>query len=251
MHEVLMTVAWPGRARWMSRPALIELLACLIFAWWVPSQASADAPKGLVLTLETYADDATERVERVMADLNEIEETEVGRGPVSGSLSIAYLAPLVGDLRIGGGARYLSNYRYLADDAEEDDEGVLLGRLFEVFGRAEYLIGLFDDFALVPAVEFGLPLLFASGELQEELDGLQTQGFNVSSLPRMGFLVGAELGGRYQLENWLALRAGLALLHEQFWLYDASVDTNLLDAERSRTISLMRFRFGIGAEANF
>lgn len=207
--------------------------------------------KSLTLSLETYVDDATHRREQEIGGFDVgTDETEVGRGLVSGSISLAFMAPVTKALRIGVGARYLSNYRYQPDDDEDEDAAVLLGRMFELVGRGEYSITLGSAIALVPAVELGVPVLFASGELQEDLDSLERQGYSVNSLPRVGFLVGAELGVEYRLEDWFAVRPSVALLHERLFLISASVDGNP-GADVGRSLAIMRIRMGASAVAYF
>lgn len=177
----------------------------------------------------------------------------MGRGPAF-ALSLAYLLPLFDELRIGPGIRYLASYNYTEDEAEEeaddsDEEApdILLGRMFELYARGEFDIELTEGLALAPAIELGLPILFASGELQEELNARDREGYNVNSLPRMGFLVGAEIGAKYHLHKFLYLRGGMGIQHTRIMLYDASVDSGR--GLSSRRLSLMRIRVFIGLEA--
>ncbi|MDD9970952.1 MAG: hypothetical protein OXR73_32235 [Myxococcales bacterium] len=226
------------------------LLSCLLGARPVKAQDAGLPTHNLVLSLESYVDDATVRNEQSLANLqNEQGETEVGRGLLSGSVSLTYLTPLTDIFLVGAGARYLGSYRYEEDDAEEDDEPTLMGRLFELYGRAEFRITLTEDIQVVPAAELGVPLMFPSGSLQERLDMLETTSYSVNSLPRTGFLLGGEVGGRLRLEHWLALRAAFGVVHEKLFLYDASTEDDI--GQASSSFSLVRLKVGLGAEVNF
>lgn len=242
-----------SRKRAPIRSNLIALvLAASVLLLGAPSaHADADSTHTLLIGLESYIDDATDRTELSLGMLqNDQDETEVGRGLVSGSISLSYLLGLTSNFRFGGGARYFGSYRFEEDEQDDDEaEGILIGRLFEFYARAEYLLGLDSELHLVPAIEVGMPMLFPSGTLQTELDELETTGYSVNSLPRIGYFFGGELGARYQLESWFALRGGLGVFYEKLILYDATTDDNV--GERSRTFSLMRLRLGLNAELNF
>ena len=177
------------------------------------------------------------------------QDTEVGRG-IAFALGAQYLLPITDHLKIGPGVRYLSSYRFIDDDEQDPDaQGTLIGRLFEVSARAELSIDLADSLALVPAFDIGIPVLFAAGDLQSDLDQKEQLGYNVNSLPRIGFLIGAELAARYQLNDFLFLRAGFGVQHDRIALYDASTDGDR--GLVSRSISLVRLRAVLGIEAQF
>lgn len=233
-----------------SKSSLIHLCCTLVALLYAPHLVAAQSKHALQLNLEGYSDDATHTAEsNIGGVLMDTQETEVGRSPAF-ALSLQYLLPLTDHLRIGPGVRYLSSYRYL-DDNEQDPnaQGTLIGRLFEVYARAELTIGLTDALALLPALDFGMPFLFAAGDLQRDLDQKKQQGYNVNSLPRIGFLIGAELACRYQLNDYLFLRGGLGLQHDRITLYDASTDGDR--GLVSRYISLTRIRALVGAEVQF
>lgn len=236
------------RVRYSTR---LATALCTVLSIAVQSSARAEDGHGIQLTLEAYVDDATHRAETNIGNISPVEEeAEVGRS-LSFALSANYLIPIIDRVRLGPGVRYLSSYRYRPDDAEEDDENadVLIGRLFEVYLRGEFLIELPGALSLTPALELGVPVLFAAGDLQRQLDGRERLGYSVNQLPRIGLLLGAELAVRYKLTPFLFLRAGLGLQHDRLILYDAEVDDGA--AETSRTLNLMRIRVLTGAEVQF
>lgn len=236
----------------ITRFRFVATLVAALFATLCAATEAHANDQSLALSLETYFDDATHTSERSFGGIETAsEEDEVGRGLLSAAVSLTFMAPVTDALRVGAGVRYLGSYRYRADDAEEDDDDVLLGRMFELIARGEYTISLTKSLALVPAMEFGVPILFASGDLQQELDGLENQGFSVNGLPRVGFLVGAEVGVEYRVEGWFAVRPTVGLLHERLFLINASVDGPVGTADASRALSLMRIRLGVSAVAYF
>lgn len=224
---------------------------CVAIALAVQSTAHADDGHGIQLTLEGYVDDATHRRETNIGNVDRRkEETEVGRS-LSFALSASYLIPVIDRVRLGPGVRYLSSYRYRPDEVEEGQEStdVLIGRLFEVYLRGEFLIDLPGALSLTPALELGVPVLFAAGDLQQDIDNRERLGFSVNRLPRIGLLLGAELAVRYELTPFLFLRGGLGLQHDRLILYDADIDDGA--GKASRSLNLMRIRVLAGAEVQF
>lgn len=225
----------------------IRALSAVLTLMTLSASARADAPHSLQLNLELYSDDATHATSRNIGGNLQEDETEVGRFPAF-ALSLTYLLPVMEHVKLGPGVRYLSSYRYIADDSDdENDPGTLIGRMFELYARAEFPISLGDDLTLAPAIDLGVPVLFAAGDLQDDLNAQERLGYSVNGLPRIGFLVGAELGVRYHLVDFLYARAGLGLQHSRISLYDASVDGGV--GEVSRSISIMRIRAVLGLEA--
>jgi len=222
----------------------------LVLLFLVPLSVSAQSKHALQLNVEGYSDDATHTADSNIGNVvMDSQQTEVGRSPAFG-LSLQYLLPLAEHVRVGPAIRYLSSYRYWDDDEQDPDApGTLIGRLFELSARAELRIDLTDALALLPAIDFGVPLLFAAGDLQRDLDQKKQVGYNVNSLPRIGFLIGAELAARYQLNDFLFLRAGFGLQHDRIILYDASTDGDR--GLVSRNISIVRLRAVVGLEAQF
>lgn len=212
--------------------------------------------RGILLELEPYFDDITDvrsrkvyGMESLQDDEREIDES---RSPAV-SVSATFMAPINRLIRLGGGFRYMSSYRYEIDPPEDDPNAEPveenLGRMIELYGRAEVLIPLVEKLDLVPVLELGLPLLFPGGELQRELDAAEAQGFNVSSAPRLGILVGGDLVVRYSFATWFAVRGGVGIRYERLFLYNASTDDN--GGEMSRHMNVLRFKPTVGVEFGF
>jgi hypothetical protein len=188
-------------------------------------------------------------MESLQDDEREVDES---RSPAV-SVSATFMAPLNRLIRVGGGFRYLSSYNYEIDPPEDDPDAEPveenLGRMIELYARAEVLIPLVKNLDLVPVLELGVPLLFPGGELQQELDDLESQGFNVSSAPRLGILVGGDLMVRYSFATWFAVRGGVGLRYERLFLYNASTDDD--GGEASRYMNVLRFKPAVGVEFGF
>lgn len=206
--------------------------------------------RGLQLTLEAYSDDGTLTTARNIGNLVSEETTsEVGRG-VALAVGLNYLVPVLDVLRLGPGIRYLSSYRYELDGDDADDgDPVLLGKLFELYVRAEFTIRLPGRFSLAPGLELGIPLLLPAGTLQEDLNNFERQGYDVNDLPRIGVLAGADMSVGYALRRWLVLSAGLGLQYDRILLYDGSVDGG--NGEVSSDLVALRVRFITKVEAQF
>ena len=155
----------------MSMTRITILICHLVPLAFLPTVAAAQAKHALQLNVDGYIDDATHTTEsNIGGVLMDRQETEVGRG-LAFAIGAQYLFPLTDHLRIGPGIRYLSSYRFI-DDNEQDPnaEGTLIGRMFEISARAELGINLSKSLALVPALDLGVPVLFAAGDLQSDLD---------------------------------------------------------------------------------
>lgn len=229
-------------------PSLALTVALCVLAHASPLHAE-DRKQALVLMVDAYADGATDSRSRKVGELPvDDEDTEVGRGPAF-ALSLSYLRVVADSMRVGGTFRYLSAYSFEPDDEESQDGKQELGELMEVAAKFEYALGLTDKIDAILGVEMGIAVLLAGGDLNDELNTLEGEGFNVWGTPRLGLLAGPELAIGYELSDWLSARAGVALLYNKFYLYDASTDDDI--GEVSRTFTLMRLRTGVGLEARF
>jgi len=239
----------PRAAR--SYPSLGWLAAATVLASLAhatPAQAD-ERKQALTLMVNTYWDGANDARSRAIGDLpTENEDLDVERGPAFG-LSVGYLRTLASSVRAGGTFRYLSVYRFKLEDDEDDVGDQELGEYLEVVGNLEYAIDMADKLDVILGVEMGLAMILAGGELDDELNTLEEQGYNIWGMPRLGLVAGPELAVAYELNEWLSARAGVALLYTKLFLYDASTDDDV--GEASRTFTLTRLRTAVGLEARF
>lgn len=211
-----------------------------------PRRTRAKRPHALLLTIDGFGDSTTDSGDVSVGGLQRTETKQDGGVGPSLSVSLGYLKQITDLMRFGGGLRYFGGYTYSPDG---DGDDVDLGTMIEACGRLELVLPLAPDIDALVAGELGLGLLLAGGDLADDIDRLQTQGYNIWSFPRLGLLAGPELGGRYHLNPWLSLRGGVALLYAHFFLYDAETDDG--GASASRGLALTRLRLSLGAEASF
>lgn len=201
------------------------------------------------LGLDLYFDDGTSNEQFTAGQVSDSETDDLSSdGLFAGSAT--FLSRVLEHVRVGGTFRYFGSYSY-ARDEDEDADPVELGQLMELTGRAEYLVPLVESLELVGGVEAGLALLIPAGRLADEIDSLQNQGYDTWSVPRIGYVIGPQLGARYMLAEWLALRGDVALQWQRLILLDSHAEAGGVEGERDWTVDWMRVRAGIAAEVVF
>lgn len=159
-------------------------------------------------------------------------------------LHVGLLSKLDENWRIGGAFGYGFNY-------DTNNRNGLLGQLLTLDMRLEYTAPLTGAWWLIGGPKMGLSSIIPGGLLQDRITENQQVGYSTLSGPRLGFLVGADLGTRYQLLDWLAIRATLGYLYSMNFLLNSSASSGELSASQSWTATASRFSLALGAEVSF
>jgi len=241
-------------ARWTSSVALLLTLSAFALTPNVAQAKKGDITIGVGPNF--YFDDATvSGRERQSIQVTEIDFDYTNDTYFAGDLFI--VSEVIDNLRLGGGLKYLGPYEYItAEEAEEDDPNVVrIGQLIELTIRVEYLLELatFEktmSLDLLLGAELGMALLFPDGDLQREIDQLQNQGADAWDTPRLGYVVGPQVGMRFKYNDTLAFRFNVAFNWEQLFLFAINENVNGVDFELERRADIIRVHFGIGIEAS-
>jgi hypothetical protein len=165
------------------------------------------------------------------------------------ALNFWFMTEIASRLSFGGNLRFLGTHGYTLDS--DEDNPIDLGQMLELGPRLQYLLPITDRLGLAIGGEVALALLFPGRDLGRRIDTLAAQGFDVTGLPRIGFLFGPQVGARYGLSEWLAVRADLGYLWEWLFLLNTSAESGGLRGEEEWDVDWTRVRIHLGAELMF
>jgi hypothetical protein len=234
------------------------LLALLTLS--MASSASAqERPFAAGLGVHLYFDDGERETQSTNTGGSFLDEE---RQDIGGDTWLAgetwMMVHVIEKLRVGGGLRYFGSYSYCFDDDENcedsdgnEGEGFTLGKLLEVFARAELIFPLTPKFDLLVGAEVGLPVLFPGGEFGDEVDGLDAMGWSTSDGPRLGYVLGPFVGTRFGLEPWLALRGDIGVMWEKVFLLDSTAQSGATRSDLDSSVDWFRVRITLGPEVRW
>lgn len=165
------------------------------------------------------------------------------------ALNFWFMTELAPRLSFGGDLRFLGTHGYTLD--QDENNPIDLGQLLEIGPRLQYLLPITDDFGIALGGEVALAVLFPGRDLGRRIDTLDAQGFDTTSLPRLGFLFGPQVGARHMVNDWLAVRADLGYLWEWLFLLNTSAESGGLRGEEEWDVDWTRVRIHLGAELMF
>jgi hypothetical protein len=158
-------------------------------------------------------------------------------------------------IRVGSMIDYYGTYASLTkcqenqcDNPDFEPDRFEFGKLVEFFGRFEYGVPIAQDADLILGTVFGLPILFPGGDLGEEIDSLKDQGAAVLDVPRIGYLVGPDLGGRWAYSEHLAIRGDLMVKWEQIFMFRTTQSIDGISFRKNWTSGTLRYELGLGIE---
>jgi hypothetical protein len=158
-------------------------------------------------------------------------------------------------IRAGSMIDYYGTYASLTkcqenecDNPDFEPDRFEFGKLVEFFGRFEYGIPMTESTELILGTVFGLPILFPGGDLEAEITSLREQGASVLNIPRIGYLVGPNLAGRWKYSEHLAVRADLMVKWEQMFLFRTSQSIDGISFRKNWTTGSLRYEIGVGIE---
>jgi hypothetical protein len=157
------------------------------------------------------------------------------------SVSAALLAHRGGRFRLGPGLRIFGNYSAAQPEFR-------FGFLTEAYAQGEYALPAFEQFEAVFGARLGVALLFPNGDFAEEIRRLQSNGVNVWSVPRVGWLGALSLGLRRPLGDRIALRFDVIGQMEQLFLFLHSQTVGDLRIRKAWNTYTLRLSFALGVE---
>jgi len=146
--------------------------------------------------------------------------------------------------RVGGAFGYGGNW-------DLNNSNQLLGQLLTADFRLEAGTQVADHFWLFAQPKVGLTSIIPGGILQDRITANQQFGFDTWSGPRWGFLIGADAGGRYMLNDWLSLRATVGYAWTMSFLLDSHASSPQVSASQTWQVQASRLSGNLGLEASF
>jgi hypothetical protein len=145
-------------------------------------------------------------------------------------------------LRLGPGVRVFGNY------AAGGDRTFTFGVLTEALALAEYGLPVHGPYEVVFGARTGLALLIPGGGLSDEIHRLRTEGAGVWNVPRGGWVVGLNVGGRRAMTERISLRADFGLQLEKLYLFGTDQRVDGLQFQKSWDTQTLRLGLTLGAE---
>lgn len=237
------------------RPVRQLCLCALIVACCWSSVASAQSVVG-VGAKGFFEDSKLHGLQQIA--VAEVDESYEYRSAGFLSASLWFLLELSDKLRVGSTLDYYGIYgsktKCDRDDCSDfEPDRYEFGRLIEFYGRFEYRIRAAEKAHVLLGGVVGFPVLFATGDFREDINSLRDQGASVLGVPRVGYLLGPNLGVRYQYTDYLAFRADFIGKWQQMFLFRTSqnIGSDPPIAFRKRwTTGTLRYEFGLGLEVS-
>lgn len=151
-------------------------------------------------------------------------------------------------LRVGGSVAWFNNYALEAPDAEDDDEPIVMGQLFQLGLQTEYEINVVSKLGVVLGLRGGGALLFPSGDLREEIEERERRGFDVWASPQFGLYLAPLAGVRWPLSERVSLRSDLSVQFSKLWLYSAEGEAAGITSEARASLGTTRTQLLIGLD---
>lgn len=233
------------------RSVWMVLFACLVFVA-APRNASAQTVIGLGANV-FFEDSKLNGVQQISVQENDESFEYRSNSFLTGSLW--FLLQITDRIRVGSMLDYYGTYTSATkcqegqcDDPNFEPRLFTFGKLLEFHGRFEYGIPVTEDVSLLLGTVFGAPILFPGGDFKDHITSLQEQGAGVLDLPRIGYLVGPNVGTRWRYSEHLALRGDLIVKWEQIFLFRTSQNIDGIPFRKSWTTGTLRYEIGVGVE---
>jgi hypothetical protein len=152
-------------------------------------------------------------------------------------------------LRVGPGLAWYNAYTLVAPEEEDDDDRYHVGQTFQLFGQAEYVL---TDIASVMDLMLGLRaggiVVVPGQEVQDELDRMESLGFNVWPTPRWGAMISPHVGITWPLNKRLSLRSDIGVQFAKVWLWDVEAEESNILIESNSHLLTTRTQVLLGLE---
>lgn len=202
----------------------------------------------------------------VRSDLGTLTEKEtVGRleeeipmdvkamGPM---FTFGFLTQLFKNVRVGGAVGYGMNLKMVERPTPEQEENedfepqeVRFGQQITLDARVEFSPHLGDKFWLVVMPKGGISIIQVGEDLRVATDALE-DSHNIRK-PRMGVILGGDLGVRYQYNEWFGVRGTFGLAYWGQSYLKATRNGDAADSDRSLSSSASRMSWGLATEVSF
>lgn len=234
------------------RPVLCVATIAVAFSWATAASATTSQQITLGLGPGLYLEDTTEtRETRRLGQATPLNEQDRSSNALT-NIHAWVLAPaFLAGLRLGGGMGWFSGYSLEDAEADGDEEPFEVGQVFQLYAQAEYTLdAVVSDLDVLFGFRAGPTLAFAGGQLNQELQSLESQGYNVWSVPRLGGFVAPHVGAAWPLSDRLALRGDLSVQFAAMSLYDVTAEDSGITTEQSLSLSSVRSQLLVGLEFN-
>ncbi len=236
----------------MNSVRVVVVSAVLSAALLVPGLAAAQTVVGVGIS--AYREDSRLNGVQQISVLETDESARYGSDDFL-SASIWFLYAFSERVRFGSMLEYYGTYtgREKCEEGECDNpdfepDRYEFGKLVEFHGRFEYAAPATEKFDLILGGVFGAPILFPGGDLKEEIERRQEEGASLIDLPRIGYLVGPNLGARWRYLEHLALRADVLVKWEQIFIFRTAQNIDGVAYRKRWTTGTLRYEFGLGLE---
>lgn len=235
------------------------LRTCVTLCALVGLPATASAQTVIGLGAKGFFEDSRVNGTRQIA-VEEVDESWEYRSKGFLSGSLWFLLQLTDRIRVGSAIDYYGTYTSMTkcDRAERDctdfePDPFEFGKLLEFYGRFEYRVPATDRVDLLLGTVFGVPILFPSGDFREEINTWQEQGASVLGLPRIGYLLGPDIGARWKYNDHLAVRGDLMVKWEQMFLFRTRQNIGSeppIAFRKTWTTGTLRYELALGVEVS-
>lgn len=233
----------PPRAALWTALALVPALAVL--GWPSSADAQVVGAGGMLFFDEgEFVGERRISVQRTSLDADFGNDSMVGG-------AIWALFEIGDRVRLGPAYRFFGSYDVRLDDADDDDDAVELGWLMEFTAQLDWVLPMTADFDFLLGAQAGVVLLVPSGDLEDRIDELQGQGIDVFGGPRVGYVVGPQVGMKWNINEMFAVRSDFAVRWQQIFLFQTEqriAGTPFLFEQR---LDLVRYEVDLGLEVAF
>lgn len=200
-----------------------------------------------------FEDSKLTGLERIAVQEEEQTYDYRSHGFLSGGLW--FLFQLSQRVRVGSAIDYYGSYISATkcqegecEDPEFEPDLYEFGKLLEFYARVEYALPVLQNIDMILGGVAGTPILFPGGNLDDEIDGLQEQGAGVLSLPKIGYVVGPNLGARWKYSDHLSVRSDLFVKWEQIFIFRTTQEIDGIGFKKNWTTGTLRYELALGIE---
>jgi hypothetical protein len=194
-----------------------------------------------------------------------LQRTTVGRNDQEDNNSIKAFGPLLHlgamggiskHVRLGGAFGYGGNYnisqKLTKEERQNDREPQRweMGQLITADFRMEWSHVVSGPFSVLVTPMAGITAIIPGGDLMIATDEV-ADSHRTSQGPRLGFLLGADMGARYHLNSWFSIKTALGYSYTWQSLLKATANGETADSKRVWKVSASRLSAVVGLEASF
>ncbi|SEM63275.1 hypothetical protein SAMN05444354_1208 [Stigmatella aurantiaca] len=162
---------------------------------------------------------------------------------LSATLTLSFPAPIASQrTRLGAGLRAFGNY------GSGGDRVFGFGVLNQVFVLGEYGLPVAKNVEALFGARGGLSLLIPGKDLSQEIQRLRDNDVDAWNVPRLGWLVGLNVGGRWHFSTHFAARGDLSAQLEKLYLFKTSQDVNGVQFDKNWSTFGLRLGLTLGIE---